>query len=95
MLTVERTSAHLWSWTGSYSPYEGATIAAYGPQNEDGSYPDTPILLTGTSSDASGSVSFKLYQEGKYLVTAYDARAERRRSVNFSTLAILQLRIWS
>ena len=74
-LTVERTSAHLWSWTGSYSPYKGATIAAYGPQNEDGSYPDTPILLTGTSSDASGSVSFKLYQEGKYLVTAYDARA--------------------
>ena len=73
-LTVERTSAHLWSWTGSYTPYEGATIAAYGPQNEDGSYPDTPILLTGTSSDASGSVSFKLYQEGKYLVTAYDAR---------------------
>ena len=74
-LTVERTSAHLWSWTGSYSPYEGATIAAYGPQNKDGSYPDTPTLLTGTSSDASGSVSFKLYQEGKYLVTAYDARA--------------------
>ena len=74
-LTVERTSAHLWSWTGSYSPYEGATIAAYGPQNKDGSYPDTPILLTGTSYDASGSVSFKLYEEGKYLVTAYDARA--------------------
>ena len=74
-LTVERTSAHLWSWTGSYSPYEGASIAAYGPQNKDGSYPDTPILLTGTSSDASGSVSFKLYQEGAYLVTAYDARA--------------------
>ena len=74
-LTVERTSAHLWSWTGSYSPYEGASIAAYGPQNKDGSYPDTPILLTGTSSDASGSVSFKLYQEGTYLVTAYDARA--------------------
>ena len=74
-LTVERTSAHLWTWTGNYSPYEGATIAAYGPQNEDGSYPDTPILLTGTTSDANGSVSFKLYQEGKYLVTAYDARA--------------------
>lgn len=73
-LTVERTSAHLWTYTGSYSPYEGATIAAYGPQNTDGSYPDTPILSE-TTSDASGSVSFKLYQEGKYLVTAYDARA--------------------
>ena len=73
-LTVERTSAHLWTYTGSYSPYEGATIAAYGPQNKDGSYPDTPILSE-TTSDASGSVSFKLYQEGTYLVTAYDARA--------------------
>lgn len=73
-LTVERTSAHLWTYTGSYSAYEGATIAAYGPQNTDGSYPDTPILSE-TTSDASGFVSFKLYQEGKYLVTAYDARA--------------------
>ena len=74
-LTVERTSAHLWTYTGSYSAFEGATVAAYGPQNKDGSYPDTPIMLTGTSSDANGSVSFKLYQEGTYLVTAYDARA--------------------
>lgn len=81
-LTVERTSAHLWTYTGSYSPYEGATIAAYGPQNKDGSYPDTPILSE-TTSDASGSVSFKLYQEGKYIVTAYDARANDEDSALF------------
>ena len=81
-LTVERTSAHLWAYTGSYSPYEGATIAAYGPQNEDGSYPETPILSE-TTSDASGSVSFKLYQEGKYIVTAYDARANDEDSALF------------
>ena len=81
-LTVERTSAHLWTYTGSYNPYEGATIAAYGPQNKDGSYPDTPILSE-TTSDASGSVSFKLYQEGKYLVTAYDARANDEDSAIF------------
>lgn len=81
-LTVERTSAHLWTYTGSYSAYEGATIAAYGPQNKDGSYPDTPILSE-TTSDASGSVSFKLYQEGKYLVTAYDARANDEDSAIF------------
>ena len=81
-LTVERTSAHLWTYTGSDSPYEGATIAAYGPQNEDGSYPETPILSE-TTSDASGSVSFKLYQEGKYLVTAYDARANDEDSALF------------
>lgn len=81
-LTVERTSAHLWTYTGSYSAYEGATIAAYGPQNTDGSYPDTPILSE-TTSDASGSVSFKLYQEGKYLITAYDARANDEDSALF------------
>ena len=81
-LTVERTSAHLWTYTGSYSLYEGATIAAYGPQNEDGSYPETPILSE-TTSDASGSVSFKLYQEGKYIVTAYDARANDEDSALF------------
>lgn len=81
-LTVERTSAHLWTYTGSYSPYEGVTIAAYGPQNKDGSYPDTPILSE-TTSDASGSVSFKLYQEGKYIVTAYDARANDEDSALF------------
>lgn len=81
-LTVERTPAHLWTYTGSYSAYEGATIAAYGPQNTDGSYPDTPILSE-TTSDANGSVSFKLYQEGKYLITAYDARANDEDSATF------------
>ena len=86
-LTVERTSAHLWTYTGSYSPYEGATIAAYGPQNTDGSYPDTPILSE-TTSDASGSVSFKLYQEGKYLVTAYDARANDEDSALFYSATV-------
>ena len=72
-LTVERTSAHPWSYTGSYSAYEGATLAVYGPMNDDGSYPQTPILSE-KASDADGKVSIKLYKPGKYLVTAYDAR---------------------
>ena len=72
-LTFERTSAHPWSYTGSYSAYEGATLAIYGPMNDDGSYPQTPILSEKTS-DADGKVSIKLYKPGKYLVTAYDAR---------------------
>ncbi len=72
-LTVERTSAHPWSYTGAYSTYKGATLAVYGPMNEDGSYPQTPILSEKTS-DADGKVSIKLYKPGKYLVTAYDAR---------------------
>ena len=72
-LTLERTSAHPWSYTGSYSAYEGATLAVYGPMNDDGTYPQTPILSEKTS-DADGKVSIKLYKPGKYLVTAYDAR---------------------
>lgn len=72
-LTVERTSAHPWTYTGTYSAFEGAVLVAYGPQNEDGSYPQTPILSEQTS-DADGTVSMKLYQPGKYLVTALDPR---------------------
>ena len=72
-LTLERTSAHPWSYTGSYSAYEGATLAVYGPMNDDGTYPQTPILSE-KASDADGKVSIKLYKPGKYLVTAYDAR---------------------
>ena len=86
-LTVERTSAHLWSWDGEYTPYEGATLAAYGPQNPDGTYPDKPILSE-TTSDANGSVTFKLYQEGEYIVTAYDARPnDEANSVYYSGTA--------
>ena len=86
-LTVERTSAHLWSWDGEYTPYKGATIAAYGPQNPDGTYPDKPILSE-TTSDANGSVTFKLYQEGEYIVTAYDARPnDEANSVYYSGTA--------
>ena len=73
-LTVERTSAHLWSWDGVYTPYKGAVLAVYGPRNDDGSYPETATLLTDVTSDSSGSVTFKLYEEGTYLVTAYDPR---------------------
>ena len=72
-LTVERTSAHPWTYTGKYSAYEGATLAAYGPQQADGSYPKTPILSEGVSKE-DGSVSMKLYEAGKYIITAYDAR---------------------
>ena len=71
-LTVKRTSAHPWTYTGKYGAYEGATIAAYGPQT-DGSYPETPVLSEGVSKE-DGSVSLKLYKSGKYIVTAYDAR---------------------
>ena len=86
-LTVERTSAHPWSYTGSYSAYEGATLVVYGPMNDDGSYPQTPILSEKTS-DADGKVSIKLYKPGKYLVTAYDARENNEDASIFYSGAV-------
>ena len=72
-LHVERTSAHLWRYTGTYEAFEGAELAAYGPQNEDGSYPKKPIW-TGSLTDVSGKASLKLYETGTYLLTAFDPR---------------------
>ena len=73
-VTVEATSAHLWTYNGFYSAYAGAEIAVYGPRNEDGTYPEKAIL-TGKLTDAAGQASFKLYNEGVYLVTAFESHA--------------------
>ena len=73
-VTVEATSAHLWTYNGFYSAYAGAEIAVYGPRNEDGTYPEKAIL-TGSLTDAAGQASFKLYNEGVYLVTAFESHA--------------------
>ena len=73
-VTVEATSAHLWTYNGIYSAYAGAEIAVYGPRNEDGTYPEKAIL-TGKLTDAAGQASFKLYNEGVYLVTAFESHA--------------------
>ena len=73
-VTVEATSAHLWTYNGIYSAYAGAEIAVYGPRNEDGTYPEKAIL-TGSLTDAAGQASFKLYNEGVYLVTAFESHA--------------------
>ena len=72
-LHVERTSAALVRYTGTYEAFEGAELAAYGPQNEDGSYPEKPIW-TGSLTDVSGKASLKLYETGTYLLTAFDPR---------------------
>lgn len=73
-VTVEATSTHLWTYNGIYSAYAGAEIAVYGPRNEDGTYPEKAIL-TGSLTDAAGQASFKLYNEGVYLVTAFESHA--------------------
>ena len=78
-VTVEATSAHLWTYNGLYSAYAGAEIAVYGPRNEDGTYPEKAIL-TGKLTDAAGQASFKLYNEGVYLVTAFEPHANDSNS---------------
>ena len=78
-VTVEATSAHLWTYNGFYSAYAGAEIAVYGPRNEDGTYPEKAIL-TGKLTDAAGQASFKLYNEGIYLVTAFESHANDSNS---------------
>ena len=78
-VTVEATSAHLWTYNGFYSAYAGAEIAVYGPRNEDGTYPEKAIL-TGKLTDAAGQASFKLYNEGVYLVTAFESHANDSNS---------------
>lgn len=78
-VTVEATSTHLWTYNGIYSAYAGAEIAVYGPRNEDGTYPEKAIL-TGSLTDAAGQASFKLYNEGVYLVTAFESHANDSNS---------------
>ena len=78
-VTVEATSAHLWTYNGFYSAYAGAEIAVYGPRNKDGTYPEKAIL-TGSLTDAAGQASFKLYNEGVYLVTAFESHANDSNS---------------
>ena len=78
-VTVEATSAHLWTYNGIYSAYAGAEIAVYGPRNEDGTYPEKAIL-TGKLTDAAGQANFKLYNEGVYLVTAFESHANDSNS---------------
>lgn len=78
-VTVEAASTHLWTYNGFYSAYAGAEIAVYGPRNEDGTYPEKAIL-TGSLTDAAGQASFKLYNEGVYLVTAFESHANDSNS---------------
>ena len=82
-LTVEGAkTAHVWSYNGGYTPYEGAKIAVYGPQNEDGSYPTTATILDAVT-DAEGKTSILLYEEGTYLVTAFDPRENDEDTATF------------
>lgn len=81
-LTVEGAkTAHLWSYNGSYTPYEGAKIAVYGPKTDAG-YPAKATILDAVT-DEKGKTSIKLYAEGTYLVTAFDPRENDESTSTF------------
>ena len=75
------TTAHLWSYNGSYTPYEGAKIAVYGPKTGAG-YPAKATILDAVT-DEKGKASIKLYAEGTYLVTAFDPRENDESTSTF------------
>lgn len=82
-LTVEGAkTAHVWSYNGCYTPYEGAKIAVYGPQNEASSYPTTATIFDAVT-DAEGKTSILLYEEGTYLVTAFEPRENDESTSTF------------
>ena len=74
-------TAHLWSYNGSYTPYEGAKIAVYGPKTGAG-YPAKATILDAVT-DEKGKASIKLYAEGTYLVTAFDPRENDESTSTF------------
>lgn len=81
-LTVEGAkTAHIWSYNGSYTPYEGAKIAVYGPKTEAG-YPAKATIFDAVT-DAEGKTSILLYEEGTYLVTAFEPRENDESTSTF------------
>lgn len=81
-LTVEGAkTAHVWSYNGGYTPYEGAKIAVYGPKTEAG-YPDKATIFDAVT-DAEGKTSILLYEEGTYLVTAFEPRENDESTSTF------------
>ena len=81
-LTVEGAkTAHVWSYNGGYTPYEGAKIAVYGPKTEAG-YPAKATIFDAVT-DAEGKTSILLYEEGTYLVTAFEPRENDESTSTF------------
>lgn len=74
---VERALATFEDYSNTWSATKGKQIVAYGPQNEDGSYPAAPVL-TGFYTDENGNADVTLYAAGKYVLTAVDTTAAVR-----------------
>lgn len=74
---VERALATFEDYSNTWSATKGKQIVAYGPQNEDDSYPAAPVL-TGFYTDENGNADVTLYAAGKYVLTAVDTTAAVR-----------------
>lgn len=67
--TISRMNTYLPDYDGRSVAYPYASLAAYGPQKEDGTYPTEAILM------GSGD-ELVLNRAGIYLVTAFEGRAQ-------------------
>ncbi len=65
--SITRLSSDLPDYDGREIPYPYVTLAVYGPQKSDGTWPETAVLV-------DGSDELSLTQAGTYLVTAVDTR---------------------
>ncbi|MDO4542088.1 MAG: hypothetical protein Q4C00_04580, partial [Bacillota bacterium] len=72
-IVVSRSASYISDYTGKVIARANMKLAAYGPQNQDGSYPATPIISDGVTN-AQGEGEITLYAAGKYLITAFDPR---------------------
>ncbi|MCR4963952.1 MAG: S-layer homology domain-containing protein [Firmicutes bacterium] len=81
--TVRRWDSYLPDYTGESSACDTAALAAYGPQNPDGSWPAEPIV----SNDAT----LALYEAGDYLLTAFEPRAQDVQNKFYPNLTVSSL----
>ncbi len=70
-LNLEEQKAYWSTYDGRLRAAVGKEIIAYGPMNEDGTYPAEPIR-TGCVTDAEGKVNVTLNQAGTYVLIAMD-----------------------
>ena len=81
---VRRYDSYLLSHDGRTKESSTAWLAAYGPRNEDGSWPTEPIII-------ESSTELTLYQAGVYLVTAFEPREQSIENMTYPNLTVSSL----
>ena len=82
--TVLRYDSYLLSYDGRTKESSTAWLAAYGPRNEDGSWPTEPTIV-------ESGTELTLYQAGVYLVTAFEPREQSIENMTYPNLTVSSL----